>query len=307
MKLQKLNKSIVCLLIVVFAVFTVFAQKRRKSKSTVKEKPIIFALMNDGTTLEPIGIFDKGELVAATGGDADQKALTNFAASYYKPKTAYKLIFGGTFNGLVTVKNSNIKTDCAKNLATVSTVAPKVKIKGLVMGLATNGSTTKTSGVRRLPTVAERDEIENLVRAEYAKNGVAENALKDLHYYNLTAIDVNNDGKAELVGSYWVESSAKERNSLFFIADKNADGKYALDYSEYKKLLLDEVMSKDFKDLANGIDNELLLDSFAFDGDKTDEIFTVTQGFEGNNFKVYSRRDGKWVKAFEGSNYHCAY
>jgi GH24 family phage-related lysozyme (muramidase) len=44
-----------------------------------------------------------------------------------------------------------------------------------------------------------------------------------------------------------------------------------------------------------------------YNGDTTDEIFTVVKAFEGYNYNVYSRQDGKWTRIFEGYNYHCAY
>ena len=307
MKQSKFAKVGVFAAILLLSVAAAFAQQGGKTAAQKKAKPVIFAVTDDGKSLEPIGAVDKGELVATVGGGDDVKAVSGFAASYYKPQTVYKLIFGGASNGTVTVKSSNPKAECGKNLATVVTVSPKAKLKGLVMGLATNAATLKTSGVRRLPTAAERTEIENLVRGEFTKQAVSAAALKNLHYYNLTALDVDGDGKPELVGSYWTETSAKERNQLFFIAEKNAAGKYDFGYSNYQKLPLADVMSGDFKDVDNGVDSELLLDSFEYNGDKTDEIFTITQGFEGNSFAVYSRQNGKWTKVFDGSNYHCAY
>ncbi len=131
-------------------------------------------------------------------------------------------------------------------------------------------------------------------------------SLKKLRYYNLTALDVD-DGEAEMVGSFWVESSAKERNLLFFIAEKDSGGDYKLDYSEYEKVTPDDLMSGDLKDLDVGIGSELLLDALEYNGDTTAEIFTINKAFEGNNFYVYSRQDGKWARMFEGYNYHCAY
>ncbi len=53
--------------------------------------------------------------------------------------------------------------------------------------------------------------------------------------------------------------------------------------------------------------NELLLDAMEYNGDTTAEIFTVVKAFEGYNYNVYSRKNGKWTKIFEGYNYHCAY
>jgi hypothetical protein len=143
------------------------------------------------------------------------------------------------------------------------------------------------------------------VRAEFSKQGVSASTLKNLKYYNLTALDVDNDGKAEMVGSFWVETSAKERNLLFFIAGKDSD-KYKFGYSDYKKVTPDDVMSGELKDL-DELGGELLLDVLEYSGDTTAEIFTISKAFEGNNFQAYSRQDGKWTKVFEGYNYHCAY
>ncbi len=108
------------------------------------------------------------------------------------------------------------------------------------MGLATNETAIKaSSGLRRLPTTSERAEIESLVRAEFTKQGVTAKAVKNIKYHNLTALNVDNDGKAEMVGTYWAENSAKERNLLFFIADKNKKGKYKFGHSEYRKVTPD--------------------------------------------------------------------
>ena len=264
--------------------------------------------MNDGQTLEPIGVIDKGELVGTAGGGDDSKALTPFVKHYYKPKTVYSLIFGGKTNGTVAVKSYDAKSECGKNLAQAVTSSQRAKIKGFVMGLATNATVGKSaSGVRRLPTPAERAEIESLVRAEFTKQGVSSNAAKNLKYHNLTALDVDGDGTAEMVGSFWAENSANERNLLFFIAEKGTNGKYNFGFSEYSKVTPDDVMSGELKDLDEGIGHELLLDILEYNGDKSAEIFTVSRAFEGNNFSVYSRKDGKWTKVFEGYNYHCAF
>ena len=303
-----MKKSFACGLLILFTVSATFSQKRAATKPAPKTKSIVFAVLNDGQTLEPIGEIDKGKMIATANGGDEPKTLTSFTNTYYKPKTTYNLIFGGASNGTVTVKSFDAKSDCGKNLAQVSTQSAKAKLKGLVMALATNEKTTKTaSGLRRLPTATERAEIETLVRAEFTKQGVSANAVKNLKYHNLTALDVDNDGKAEMVGSFWAENSAKERNLLFFIAEKNDDGKYNFGYSEYEKATPDNVMSGDLKDLDGGIGNELLLDAMNYNGDATAEIFTIARAFEGNNFNVYSRQNGKWTKVFESYNYHCGY
>jgi hypothetical protein len=300
---MKINNSIkvsLCLLSVFSLIAPVFAQRGRK--------PVIFAVINDGKWFEPIAFVEKGKLIAPVGGDADQKDVVAFNKSYYKPKTAYRLIFGGANAGTATVVKSDPNSECAKNMAEVSVASTKTKLGGFVMALATDRVVKKAgSGVRRKPTWAERLEIESLVRAEFSDQKLSAAALKTLNYHNLTALDVNKDKKAELVGSFWVETSKTERGLLFFIAEKNSAGKYEFGFSEFRTVKQEEVMSGEIKSVDEGVYHELLLDAFDYDDDGVGEIFTYVQSFEGAGFNAYKRENGKWTKAFEGSNYHCGY
>ncbi len=277
-----------------------FAQKS-------KPKQLIFAVVNKGQSLEPIAQIENGKLSEIQG--TEDGSWQDFVKTYYKPKTTYNLIFGGTQAGRVVVnKAPGADADCNKNIAQISTQTTKAKLGGMVMGLATNGDGKTTSGLRRSPTAAERAEIEKLVRSEFTGKKVSAAALKTLRSHNLTALDVDGDGQAEMIGTYWVAPSNATRGLLFFIAEKNKSGNYTFPYSEYKAVKNDDVMSGDVKDLDSGVSHELLLDAFDTDGDGKGEIFTVVQAFEGNNFHIYKRGDnGKWARTMETYNYHCAY
>ena len=277
------------------------------SAQASKPKTIIFAVLNDGSTLEPIAYVEKGKLTPSVNGSDESSIIEAFNKTFYKPKTTYNLIFGGVKSGTVAIKSSDTKSECAKNMANVTTQSTKTKLKGFVMALATNSAVKNATGVRRIPTAAERAGVEKLVRAEFIKQKVSAKALKILHYHNLTAVDVDSDGKAELMGSYWVETSKTERALLFFIAEIAKNKLYAIGFSDSKIIKEKEVMSGEIKHVDEGIYNELLLDVFDYDGDGTSEIFTYVQSFEGAGFNVYRREEGKWVKSFEGSNYHCGY
>ena len=292
-------KSFASFLIFILTVSAIFGQKA---------KPIIFAVLNDGKTLEPIALIDKGKLVPASDGGDEEKVKKQFGKIYYQPKTSYSLIFGGAQDGLVTVKSFDPTAECTSNMAEISTRATKAKLSGFVMALATNAPASALKSSRRQPTTAERSEITELVRAELAKQKVAAGALKNLNFHNMTALDVESDGKAEIVGTSYVETSATSRAVLFFIADKNKAGKYAFGFSEFKNVTEAEMMSgADIKAVDSGVYCELLLDVLEYDGDKTGEIFTYTQGLEGSGFTAYRRSGGKWVRAFEGGNYHCGF
>lgn len=290
-----------------FSATYAFAQKARP-KPAAKVKPIIFAVISDGGTVEPVAYVDNGKLVQPVSGGEEEAKLTLFNKNYYKPKAAYRLIFGGSNAGTVTIKSSDPKSECSANMAAVTTATTRAKLKGNVMALATNAvATKKASGVRRLPTSAERTEIEALVRVELAKQNVPSASAKALKYHNLTAVDVDSDGVTELVGTFWVDTSSTSRALLFFIADRNSEGKYSFGFSEFRDMKQEDVMSGEISAVDTGVYHERLLDVFDYDNDGVAEVFTYVQSFEGAGFNSYRREDGKWVLSFEGSNYHCGY
>lgn len=304
--MRKLNP----ILVILAAIFLCYAAVEAQRKPAVKSaaKPIIFAVLNDGKMIEPIAHINKGALEAPVGGGQPEAEIKAFASQYYKAGTAYRLIFGGARNGTVTVKSNNPTSDCAKNMADVTAVSTRAKLAGKVMALATNATLAKPgSGIRRLPTQAERLAADNLVKAEFAKQGNSAEIIETRDYHNLTALDIDGDGKIELVGSFWVKPDAKTRNTLFFIADKRADGKYQIGFGKYNAIKEESVMSGDITDVDGGIYHELLLDALDINNDGVSEIFTYNQSFEGAGFNVYRRVNGKWDSIFEGSNYHCGF
>ena len=303
-----MKRQILRYLILVPAVaglFCVPALAQKAKPVAAPPKPIIFAVLNDGGTLEPIALVNKGRLEAPVNGSDDPKRIAAFDKTYYKAGTSYRLIFGGANAGTVKVMSYDPAAECSRNMAVATTIAPKVTLKGLVMGLATNVTgKTAAASYRRKPTPAEKAEMDSLARGEFLKQKLT---AKELHYQNLTALDVDNDGKAEFVGSYWIEIDKLTRALLFFIAEKGSNGKYSMGYKEYRTVDQANVMSGEIKSVDEGVYHELLLDAFDFDGNGTAEIFTYTQSFEGAGFDAYRRTGGKWIKAFDYANYHCGY
>jgi hypothetical protein len=300
------NKLLILICSVAVCSVSAFAQKARP-KPAPKPKQMIFAVIYDGSGVEPIAVVENGKLIESAA-DANTTKSNPFPGLYYKPNSKYGLIFGGAPGGTVTIKSSNVGKECGGVSAEVSVQSTKTKISGFVMALASNMKLKTTASVnRRKPMPAERSEIEALVRAEFTKQNVAAASLKILRYHNLTAIDLNHDGKAELIGSYWVAPKADERALLFFIAEIGDSGKYSLNYSDYSAVKPDDVMSGDLKDLDDGVGHELLLDILDHDNDGVSEIFTIGKAFEGNNYYVYKRAASKWTKTFETYNYRCGY
>jgi hypothetical protein len=313
--MKKIITPIFCVLTVSLLTMSLLAQKNVKPKKpqvkpiVSKTKQIVFAILNynDGKkVLEPIALVDNGKLIDKDGDTPPTKEPSSFFPTFYKPNATYEVVFGGNAAGKAVVKEDAKPGECSPNMADAA-VTTKANLKGNVMALATNVEIKKGSGTRRLPTNAERVEIEKLVKAEFAKEKVAASAIKTTNYHNLTAIDADNDGKVELVGSYYVKASAKTRGLVFFIAEKSAAGKFGFAYKEFEIVKEADVLSGDITALDGGTYNKLLLDSLDVDGDGVGEIFTITQGFEGNTFSVLAKKAGKWAKSFDGGNYHCGY
>lgn len=298
MKNNKTLRLLVVISLMIGMIMPVFAQKGRK--------PVIFAVLQDGRMLEPIAFVQDGKLKGPEGDGAAMSNGAEFGKVYYKKGAKYNLIFGGTNAGTATVTKFE-SVECMPNMALTSVASTKTKLGGFVMALAVDPSLKISgSGLRRKPTAAERTAVEALVRAELQKNKVSASATKTLRYHNLTAIDANNDKNVELVGSYWVPTSATSRALLFFIAEPTG-GKFKFGFTEFREVKQEEVMSGEIGAVDKGVYHELLLDVFDYNGDGVSEIFTYGEGFEGASFTAYRKMDGKWIRDFEGSNYHCGY
>lgn len=296
-------------LVGLIATLTIASYPQRRPRPAAPAKAVIFAVLNDGKAIEPIGyVGAKGAMTPAIDGASDQAALNAFHRTYFPKGKVFPLVFGGKISGNVTVTSSDPSAECVNYLGNVTTKKTGTALKGNIMGLATNAKVTKPgSGVRRLPTPAERAEIEALVREEFIKDGISADTVKNLKYHNLTALDVNSDGQAELVGSFWVEPTATDRQLLFFIAELGPDKKYRFGFVDSNKVAQADTMSQDIKDVDSGVYHERLLDVFDVDGDGDSEIFSYVMSFESAGFKVYKRKGNEWVAHFEGSNYHCGY
>lgn len=285
-----------------------FGQKAKPKAASSKPRPMVFAVLNDGSVIEPIGYVEKGKITPAIDNASEPAKIAAFHRSYYKAGSTYPLIFGGAASGKVTVKSADPKAECSASTASVTFSSTRAKLKGNVMALASNIVLgTKASGVRRLPTAVERSEIEALVRQEFEKQGVSPAAARKMNYLNLTSLDVNGDGKIELVGTFWAEPHPKSRALLFFIADKEPDEKYSFGATDYRVIEEKDVMGGEISSVDDGVYHERLLDVLDIDHDGVAEVFTYIQSFEGAGFNVYRRAGDKWARIYEGANYHCAY
>src|SRR5688572_30088856 len=175
---MKTNIRLALLVLIAVPSFAIAQQSRPQQP----DKPVLFAVLNNGGTLEPIAYVENKKLESAVDGAEDAAVLAAFHKRYFKAKTSYQLIFGGAKAGMVLIKGSNPETECSRHTAEVITSSARAKLKGNVMALASSQSLNVSgSGVRRLPPPSERREIESLVKDDFAGRKIPTAILKQLN------------------------------------------------------------------------------------------------------------------------------
>ena len=268
----------------------------------------VVAQQGSGSHIEPLVGIIEGRYLEPPSAESDQFAA--FAARYYRAGQKYRLLFGGGDAGALTVKGrSGKESDCGRALADVELPAG-VRINGLVMGLATNSETLgRRATARRFPTPPERTAVNDLAGRIFRQKGVAAAAVQDMKTINMTATDLNGDGKWEIIASFIVRTRARAEavHHLFLIAVADADG-FDIDLMRYARTTkgdLPEGASLD--DVQEALLSEVLVDHVDLDGDRMNEVVTMTMSFEGATYKIYHKQKSRWANIYEFYSYRCAY
>ena len=290
--------------------FTVEPRAQDGRKGTV-----VFAVFGDATqpraaTMEPILVIDGGSYKAPVAGDSDAAEITRFSNAYYRKGDTYRLLAGGGAAGTVAVKKSGKDNECFRTGADVE-LQTAVRLNKNVMALATDsktlGQAVKSS--RRAPTAAERAAAIELARTAFTKEGVPASVLSTLETINLTAMDLDRDGRFEMVGSFVVSKRQKPqwRRWLFLVAEPEGKS-YRAALTTSEQLTEDAIMSGANINIVNdGIYVQRLVDQLDLDGDGKAEIVTTSTGLEGVGYTIYKRRANSWQAVYDFSNYRCAF
>ena len=257
----------------------------------------------------PIAIIENGQFKQPIAGDSDEAEMTSFSSTYYPKGRKYRVLFGGGEAGSLTIKESNKDKECSRSGAEVM-LKTQAKLNRNVMALATNSNSLGgTQSTRRPPTPAERAALMPLVKAAYKQKGVPVALLPSLMTVNLTALDLDNDGKSELIGSFVVkkQKGGEARYALFLFAEPQGTS-YRTTVLQYEQLTDQDLMSgAEITAVENGVYLERLVDALDLDADGASEVITERDGFEGDTYHIYKKQDGKWNKIYEFANYRCAF
>ena len=260
---------------------------------------------------EPIAVFRRGGFVGSITGESSPEELGRFAKSYYRAGQRHRLIWGGAEAGTLVAKQATADSDCAKASATAD-VQTTVQLGGNRMALATNApklGLAKPS--RRAPTDDERAQIKTHVERIFREKGVPASALDKLQTINLTATDLNNDGAAELIGTYLVRRGGSKIliDKLFVLAEPVTAGGVRIGVARHEQLKgTDFADPESLKSVGeNAFQTEILIDQLDVDGDGTGEVFTISYSFEGTKYKIYKKGAKGWSAIQEFYNYRCAF
>ena len=274
--------------------------------------PVLFvvsAMQPLNASMVPFVIIEQGQFKNPVAGDSDASEISSFANAYYSKGRKYRVLFGGVESGSLTIQKSNKDEECARTSADVR-FQSQVKLNRNVMALATDS--TSLGGVkttRRAPTPSERAKLMPLVQAAYKEKGLPAALLAGLMTANLTALDLNSDGKAELVGSFVVkkQKAPAARYAMFLIAEPQGNS-YRTTVLQYEQYTNEDIMSgAELTAIEGGVYLERMVDGLDLDGDGASEVIVVKDGLEGDNYFIYKKQDGKWNKVYEFANYRCAF
>ncbi|MFL6253928.1 MAG: hypothetical protein ACJ74T_02820 [Pyrinomonadaceae bacterium] len=285
------------------------ASPQQQRKTTQKES-VVFLVTKDATQdaqVEPVAIIDsRGALAEPASGDGEHAA---FLARHYRTGAKYHLIFGGADAGTLTIRAAT-PAECSPNAASADLDSTTLKLGGNVMALATDGAhAPRTQSSRRAPTADERAAafavVKRFLAGKRVSAPVIERGTKTL---NLTATDLDGDGREELVGSYVVKIGPKVRDTLFLVAAPQGSSYRAL-LTKYERVNAKELMDPSLIDNLgeDGLGTELYVEQLDADGDGVGEVFTLSRSFEGTTYRAYQRRRGIWRSVYESYSYRCAY
>ena len=247
---------------------------------------VVFAVNNHptGATLDPIVIFNKGQYIDPLPDD--EAFLEEVAAKYMRAGQTHRVIFGGAEAGTITVGERH-----EFGLTHGATLRSSIKLGGEVMALATASETLGAKqNTRRAPTPDERAAMMKLMTEAYRLRKVGPAAIAKAQINNITAIDVDSDGQAELIGSFIISDKNYNAWALFLMAEMK-NGQYRPSLTWYHKG-------------GEGTGEvRRLLDVLDLDGDGVAEVFTMNGYYESSDFTIYKKVKGVWRSVYQGGGF----
>jgi hypothetical protein len=251
--------------------------------------------------LEAIALIDNGQFKTPAG--VNNKDGVAFIKKYLPVGKEFFVVFGGGAAG--TIKLTENGLGCNGRIYAIGPFNPGAlgisRIRGQVHGLAINSDRVARSEIwRRAPSAAERLAAVDLAKSVFASQGLTRAQLAKMETVNLTAIDVDADNRAELVGTFMLRSPDPNRSPryVFLIAEDEGPGSksYKTTFSSYRAFPNSEVFN---------IGEETLLDYLELDRDGVAEIVTSYSTERAAGYHIYRRGNGAWKLIYDYATPWC--
>lgn len=265
-------------LLIVSTVVSQQAPQKRAVAGTV-----IFAVNKypDGATLDPIVILNNGQYIDPLPDD--EAFVKQVGAKYLSSGQKHRVIFGGAEAGTVTVGSRH-----EFGLTTSASLESSIKLSEDVMALATTSDTLGAKqNSRRAPTPQERAAMLDLMKTAYRQKRVTAAKLAKVQVINITAMDLDADGKAELIGSFFIRDPNYNTQALFLIAELR-NNQYQSTLTWYKK------------SAEGDVEVRRLIDILDLERDGVAEVFVTSSYYESTDFTIYKKVKGVWRSVYQG-------
>lgn len=258
------------------------------------EETAIFSVIkygNEPAYFEPI-VLMRGKKYTAPPVDGPESLTKKFTDTFFRPGRRYRVVFGGGDAGTLSVVKE-VEPGCIGLTAEVQ-LQTSARIGGQVQALAVSSDDIgRGESFRRAPTEDERAAALAIARRIYAQRGVRAALVKKMNTLNLTAIDLERDGKAELIGTFQMRDAKYISYDLFVIFEATSAGNYKAGLSWYNKG--DE----------ENYESRRLVDAVDLDGDHVAEVIAESSYYESNDYKIYKRHGVNWRPIYTGGGGGC--
>ena len=255
---------------------------------------VVFAVSGSGSegSMDAVVAVD-GKQLRPPYKDEQEDAQKKFGEQYFAAGKVYRLIFGGGEAG--TVKVDKWSVGC-NNIHAQVTISTSARMGGKVMALATSSATLGKRAVSRRPaTESERAAVLALMKSIYQEKSTPANLMSSIKVSNLTATDLDGDGKYELIGSFALAAKNKFERDLFLIAKPQGD-KFVADFVKF------QAYQPPPEGFLSSID---YIEQLDLDGDGTGEVFAEQGGFDGYALLIFKKVAGRWRQVHDMAGDAC--
>jgi hypothetical protein len=254
-----------------------------QAMAQTRRTAVVFAVSGESgeNTMDAVVMVD-GKRLRAPYNDEQENQRKSFGNQYFAAGKVYRMIFGGGEAGTVTVKKWS---EGCNNIHSEVTTATSARLGGHVMALATTSDTLgKKASARRALTDSERAKVMTLIKSIYSQRRTPANLIAGIKVTNLTATDLDGDGKYEFVGSFMSTAKNKFERDLFLIAHQQGAAMRA----DFVKFQAYQPPPEEFLSSIN------FVDQLDLDGDGVGEVFANQGGFDGYGYVIFKRVGGRW-------------